>query len=86
MRYIVKLGNQRVPVVGAAEPAGLYHLGAEVPEDKYSRLVWSDKDGTNQKLEFVHRYLVTEKVVNNPLSPRIEVMQLTSRPLHPIQR
>lgn len=71
MRYIIELGNKRVPVVGAAESASLYYLRAEVSEDEHGRLVWSNKDGTNQKLEFVHRYLVTGEVVNNPLSPRI---------------
>ena len=61
MWYIVELGNERVPVVEAAEPAGLYNLRTEMSEYEHGRLVWSNEDGTDQKLKFVHRYLVTEK-------------------------
>lgn len=88
MRYIVKLRNQCMPVVRAAETTGLYHLRAEVSKNEDSRLVRPDEDGTNQELKLIHCHLVAKIVilVNDAFSCHSATVELTSRPLHPIQR
>jgi hypothetical protein len=59
VRYIVKLGNDAVPVVGSCEAMSLVHLWAEMAENEDSWLIWTDEDGANKDFKVFHHFLTS---------------------------
>ena len=60
MGYIVKLGDDAVPVVGSSKPVLLVHLGREVTEDDDGRRVLPQEDGSHEQLKVFERLTVTK--------------------------
>jgi hypothetical protein len=59
MRYVIKLGNDTVPMVWSGIPVLLMHLGREVAEDDDSWRVGAQKDRPYEQLEAFERLFVT---------------------------
>jgi len=81
VRYIVKLGNDAVPVVGSCKAMGLVDLGAEMAQNEDSWLVWTDEDGANKDFEVFHHlfpwWVIGIKLDNNKVGEGWEMVRTT---------
>jgi hypothetical protein len=59
MRYIIKLGDDTVPVVWSGKTVRIVHLRREVTQDKHSGGVRAQKDGSHKQLEIFEGSMFT---------------------------
>ena len=58
--YVVKLGDDTMPVVGSCKAVVLMYFWAEMAEKKDSWLVWADEDGANENFKVFRHFLASE--------------------------